>query len=146
MLERQNIKPEPILKDDAPWIKPLYVECFGKEDPWLERLQDSKYEAYQVNKKAFIFTSTVGDQTDLLTIGVDKETRKQGLGSILLNWIIDKAPAGQKIFLDVECQNTAAINMYKKFGFESISIRKGYYLQDDGTALDALVMAYQKAA
>ena len=145
MLERQNIKPEPISKDDAPWIKPLFVECFGKEDPWFERLGDSKYEAYQLNKQAFIFTYIVVDQTDLLTIGVNKEARKQGLATKLLNWIIDKSPAGQKIFLDVECQNIAAINLYKKIGFELISVRKGYYQQDNGTAIDALVMAYQKA-
>ncbi len=145
MLELQNIKPAPISKDDAPWIKPLFVECFGKEDPWLERLADNKYEAYQVNKQAFIFTYIVGNQTDLLTIGVDKSTRKQGLATKLLNWVIDHAPAGQKIFLDVECQNIAAINLYKKFGFELISVRKGYYQQDNGTAIDALVMAYQKA-
>jgi ribosomal protein S18 acetylase RimI-like enzyme len=145
MLEHQNTKPAPISKDDAPWIKPLYVECFGKEDPWLERLGDCKYEAYQINKRAFIFTYIVEDQTDLLTIGVDREARKQGLATLLINWVIDKAPAGQKIFLDVECQNIAAISLYKKIGFESISIRKGYYPQNDGTAIDALVMAYQKA-
>ena len=121
MSEPLNTKPERILKDDAPWIKPLYVECFGKEDPWLERIADSKYEAFQVNKQAFIFTYIVGDQTDLLTLGVNKNTRKQGLATKLINWVIDRAPLGQKIFLDVECQNTAAINHSKKIVFESFN-------------------------
>ena len=146
MLELLNIKPEPILKEDALWIKPLFIECFGKEDPWLERLEDSRYEAYQINKQAFIFTLVVDEQTDLLTIGVNKETRQQGLATKLLNWVIGKASPGQKFFLDVECQNTAAINLYKKIGFELLSVRRAYYLQDNGTATDALVMSYQKAA
>ena len=144
MSKLQNIKPELISSADATWIKPLFVECFGKEDPWLERLENSNYGAYKIDKLAFIFTCTVGDCTDLLTIGVNKSTRQQGLGTSLLKWIIAKAPSGQKIFLDVECQNTAAINLYKKIGFEFISVRKSYYPQSDGTAIDALVMGYQK--
>jgi ribosomal protein S18 acetylase RimI-like enzyme len=62
----------------------------------------------------------------------------------LLKWLIAKAPEGQKFFLDVECQNIPAIELYKKIGFEFVSIRKGYYPQLSAPALDAFVMTYQK--
>lgn len=144
MLERQNIKPEPITKDDAFWFQPLFKACFNRQDPWMAHLGDSKYEAFHIKKHAFIFTYTIEDYTDLLTLGVHLDQRKKGLATFLLEFIIHKAPKNQKFFLDVECKNNAAICLYKKIGFELVSIRKGYYPQVDGSAIDAFVMTYQK--
>ncbi len=143
MLEPQNIKPEPITKDNS-WFQPLFKACFNREDPWSQHLGDTKYEAFHINKQAFIFTYTVEDYTDLLTLGVHPNQRKKGLATFLLGWVIAKAPESQKFFLDVECQNTAAIHLYRKIGFEMVSIRKGYYPQPSGLAIDAFVMTYQK--
>ena len=42
----------------------------------------------------------------------------------------------QRAYLEVRVRNNVAINLYKKFGFETISTRKGYY--KDGE--DAYVM------
>ncbi|MCX7343455.1 MAG: GNAT family N-acetyltransferase [Proteobacteria bacterium] len=144
MLELQNIKPEPILNDDAVWFKQLFFECFGKEDTWLENFEDNKYQTFHIKRQSFIVMYVVNDQTDLLTIGVAKNARKQGLATKLINWAIDMAPLGQKFFLEVECSNTAATNLYKKIGFKQISVRKNYYQKDDDGAVDALVMTYQK--
>lgn len=143
MLEPQNIKPEPISKDDAAWFKSLFFECFDKEESWLKHLNNSKYKAFHTNKQAFIFTYTVEDQTDILTIGVAKCARNQGLALSLIDWVIVNSPRGQKIFLEVEATNLVAINLYKKSGFQQISIRKDYYQKNDGTTIDALVMSYQ---
>lgn len=145
MLELQNIKPEPILNDDVAWFKQLFFECFGKEDSWLENFEDNKYQTFHIKRQSFIVIYEVNDQTDLLTIGVAKNARKQGLATKLINWAIDIAPLGQKFFLEVECNNTAAINLYKKIGFNQISVRKNYYQKGDEDAVDALVMTYQKS-
>lgn len=184
MLELQNIKPEPISKDDTGWFKPLFFECFGKEDLWLEHLEDTlmlnknnkssgyrgqavvrrydqptdvprldrgvhdlkhaKYKAFHINKQAFIFTYTIDDQTDILTIGVAKNARNQGLALALIQWVITNSSDNQKFFLEVECTNTAAINLYKKIGFQQSSVRKDYYKKYDGSTIDALVMTYFK--
>lgn len=144
MLEPQNIKPEPITKDDAAWFQPLFKICFEREDMWLKHLRDQKYEAFHLNRQAFIFTYTVENYTDVLTIGAHPDQRKRGLAGYLLKWMIARAPEAQKFFLDVECENIAAIQLYKKVGFELISIRKGYYPQLSGSAHDAYVMTYQK--
>jgi ribosomal protein S18 acetylase RimI-like enzyme len=144
MLELQSIKPDPISRDDAFWFQPLFEVCFNREDPWLQQLGDQKYEAFHIDRKAFIFTYTIDDYTDLLTFGVHPDQRKKGLATILLEWVIAKAPTAQNFFLDVECKNVAAIHLYKKIGFELISIRKRYYPQPFGLPIDAFVMTYQK--
>ncbi len=144
MLEHQNTKPEPITKHDAFWFQPLFKVCFDREELWSQHLGDHKYEAFHISKQAFIFTYTVDDSTDLLTIGVHPDQQKKGLATYLLKWVIAKALEGQKFFLDVECQNIAAIQLYKKIGFEFVSIRKRYYPQFSAPALDAFVMTYQK--
>ncbi len=144
MLEHQNIKPEPITKDDASWFQPLFKVCFDREELWSQHLGDNKYEAFHIDKQAFIFIYTVEDCTDLLTLGVHPAQRKKGFATALLKWVITKAPKAQRFFLDVECQNIAAIQLYKKIGFEFVSIRKRYYPQFSGPALDAFVMTYQK--
>jgi ribosomal protein S18 acetylase RimI-like enzyme len=144
MLELQNIKPELITRDNATWFQPLFKACFDREELWSQHLGETKYEAFHIGKQAFIFTYTIEEYTDLLTLGVHPDQRKHGLATFLLEWIIAKAPKAQKFFLDVECRNTAAISLYKKIGFEMVSIRKGYYPQSSGPAIDAYVMAYQK--
>lgn len=144
MFVLQNIKPEPIIQSDVSWFQQLFKVCFERDDPWFQHLGKPKYEAFHLDRQVFLFTYTVEDYTDILTIGVHPSLRKRGLASFLLNWMIENAPKGQKFFLEVECQNTAAIRLYTKIGFELISIRKGYYPQNSGPALDAHVMAYQK--
>lgn len=143
MLEHQTIKPAPITKDDASWYKPLYTLCFFRQDPWLENIEDPKFQAFHLNKQAFIFIQVVDTSVDILTIGVHPDFRKKGFAQLLLEYLINKAPFEQAFFLEVERTNTAAINLYKKVGFKEISIRKGYYPKVNGGAVDALVMAYQ---
>lgn len=145
MLEPQNIKPEPISESDIDWFQALFKLCFDRDDTWIEHLGKPKYEAFHLHRQAFILTYTVEDYTDLLTIGVHPDQRRKKVAASLLEWVIVQSPKAQKFFLEVECQNTAAIGLYKKIGFELISIRKGYYTQPSGgPALDAHVMTYQK--
>ncbi len=69
------------------------------------------------------------DTADLLDIAVDPDVQGQGIGSRLMQFLIDECRARgvNTIFLEVRVTNTRAIALYKKFGFEQISIRKNYY-------------------
>ena len=83
------------------------------------------------------------DEAELLTIAVDPKWRGRGLGHALLNAAFDDllmSPA-KKMFLEVSEENTAAIKLYQRHGFTTISSRKGYYPRPDGSAATALVMA-----
>jgi GNAT superfamily N-acetyltransferase len=66
------------------------------------------------------------DICELKRLFVRDEYRKFGLGSILMQKIIDDARATgyKKMYLDTLQRLTAALNLYKKFGFEEI---EAYY-------------------
>ena len=52
--------------------------------------------------------------------------------------IFVKTISGKHITLEVASQNTIAIHLYEKMGFQKISIRKNYYRNGD----DAIIMAF----
>ncbi len=81
--------------------------------------------------------SLLFDHSDILTIAVLPEYRNLHIGSMLLKAIIEKTDnmLYEKMFLEVRESNTPAINMYKKYGFDEISIRKNYYTNNGENAI-----------
>ena len=77
------------------------------------------------------------DSIDLFEIAVLKEKQGKGYGNMLLNYTADIfCKNGRKIFLEVNENNEKAIKLYKKNGFEEISVRKNYY----GNNQNAVIM------
>lgn len=80
-----------------------------------------------------------GGQADVVTVAVAAAHWGQGIGSTLLEALI--AEAGRRgcteVFLEVRTDNTRAQDLYRRYGFTKIGIRRGYY-QPSGA--DALVM------
>lgn len=73
------------------------------------------------------------DEADLMNIVVKKSARNQHIGSLLLDNLLKYAKKNNilSIMLEVNEKNTPAILLYKKYGFEQISVRKNYYNKDD---------------
>lgn len=101
-----------------------------------ELLSDSSL--YVVAKKqneiiGFAGIKVVIDEADIMNIVVKKSYRNNGIGSLLLEnlILISNKKNLNFINLEVDCKNTIAINLYKKFGFEEISLRKNYYKNND---------------
>ena len=68
------------------------------------------------------------DDVEITNIVTKKNERKKGIGKRLLDKLIQMAFDLKKdISLEVNEVNTAAINLYKKAGFEEVGIRKKYY-------------------
>lgn len=91
----------------------------------------------------FALIRTVADESELLSIAVDPRWRGKGVGRALMDAAfadLMMSPA-RRMFLEVDEQNHAAIRLYEKLGFATISSRKGYYPRPDGSAATALVMA-----
>jgi len=65
-------------------------------------------------------------QTDLITVVVHSQKRKQGLGFLLLSEF-KKQFAPEAIFLEVDPTNEAAVKLYLKSGFQVLGVRKKYY-------------------
>lgn len=79
------------------------------------------------------------DEGHITNIAVHPEFRNMGVGSLLLQGLIDRARERDisRMTLEVRRNNETAQRLYRKFGFEVKGIRKGYYA-DNGE--DALIM------
>jgi len=79
------------------------------------------------------------DEAHITNIAVSVDHRRKKYGEALLKRIIDDCYLEKikYITLEVRVSNTAAINLYQKYGFSSFGTRKGYY-QDNNE--DALIM------
>lgn len=79
------------------------------------------------------------EEAHVTTIAVKKEYRKHHIGELLLQQMIE---TGYKVeakwfTLEVRVSNMPALSLYKKYGFDSLGVRRKYY-QDNNE--DALIM------
>jgi [ribosomal protein S18]-alanine N-acetyltransferase len=82
---------------------------------------------------------TAGAEADVLTIAVTLARWGEGTGTALLDALLAEAARRgcTEVFLEVRIDNTRAQQLYRRYGFTEIGVRKGYY-QPSGA--DALVM------
>ena len=92
------------------------------------------YKENNINK-GFIHIQNGLDIIDLLNIIVKPEYQNQGIGSVLLKYIIDNKQ-DKKIMLEVRSKNINAIKLYQKYVFKIINIRKNYYKDDDAIIME----------
>ena len=112
-------------------ILEIHNENFEKKDiSFFENLNNIKY-IFETKSSYLILLDSI-DVYEIFEIAVRNSEKRKGLASELLS----KLPNDKEIFLEVNENNIAAINLYKKFGFEQISIRKKYYNNKD----DAIIM------
>ena len=71
----------------------------------------------------------LGDQTQITTLGVKKEYQRNGYAKMLMEKCVEvtKHLGYRNINLEVRISNQKAINLYKKYGFKIVTIRKNYY-------------------
>jgi ribosomal-protein-alanine N-acetyltransferase len=87
------------------------------------------------NILGFIDYSKMYENMEINYIFVKEEYRCLGIASKLLKYIIDNNEF-YNITLEVNVFNKNAINLYKKFDFNIISIRKQYYNGVDGYLME----------
>lgn len=85
----------------------------------------------------------VQDEGDITNVAVKEKVRKQGIGTQLLEHLLEKTKEQGvgKLFLEVRAGNKKAIALYKKMNFKEIGIRKEYY-QDP--VEDAILMEHER--
>lgn len=100
------------------------------------RNKNSKFIIVKSNNEIIGFAgiSIVLDVADITNIVIKKTFRGKGISNILLQNIIDLAKSNNctTINLEVNSINTVAINLYKKFDFKQVGLRKNYYNSQDG--------------
>ena len=80
----------------------------------------------------------IEEEAEILRLLVQKESRRTGVGTLILRELIASLAKLQtkQIFLEVEENNTAARALYRKMGFTELSVRKNYY----GSHRNAIIM------
>jgi ribosomal-protein-alanine N-acetyltransferase len=132
---------------DVPAVHALEEECFSS--PW----DISAYYRELQNSSAFYIVAhrseqvvgyggmwTVSDEAHIVTLAVDREFRRQGVGRRLLAALLKEARRRRvaRVTLEVRVSNQAAQRLYAEFDFRTIAFRREYY-PDNGE--DAAVMA-----
>ncbi len=90
----------------------------------------------------FALTRHVLDEEEILLLAVLPSDRGAGMGKRLLTKVMDKARERSvtRVFLEMRDGNPAE-HLYRRFGFEKIGHRKGYYRGAVGGPLDAITFA-----
>lgn len=92
--------------------------------------------------KGFAGFWVMSDEAHLTNIAVRERHYRQGLGELLLISVIDLAAElnARIITLEVRVSNTAAQNLYSKYGFTRAGLRYGYYIDNKE---DAVLMSLE---
>jgi [ribosomal protein S18]-alanine N-acetyltransferase len=79
------------------------------------------------------------DEAHITTIATHPDYRHRGLGELLLVSLFDIAYdiGARQVTLEVRVSNSVAQNLYRKYGFRELGVRRRYY-SDNGE--DALIM------
>ncbi len=122
--------------DTVDFIAYAEKACF--EDPWDETavrsVTGNEYGIVTVDDgKGYALGRISFDEAELYRIAVLPEKRGNGTGRKLLDDFIAECTrrGAVKIFLEVRSRNVPAISLYEHAGFVRLSVRKGYYPDDD---------------
>ncbi len=81
----------------------------------------------------------VAGEAHITNIAVREQSRRQGIGELLLISLIELAMEldAQLVTLEVRASNTAAQGLYAKYGFTQVGVRRGYYTdnREDGVLM-----------
>jgi ribosomal-protein-alanine N-acetyltransferase len=135
-------------RDDIEQIAALEQRIFS--DPWspeafaVEETRDPSRWARVVavaetnEVAAYLIAWFVADEVHLGNVAVAPEHRRQGLAQQLMDELIEagRRRGARLVTLEVRRSNRSAQDLYRKNGFYTVMIRRGYYQDRE----DALVM------
>jgi [ribosomal protein S18]-alanine N-acetyltransferase len=82
----------------------------------------------------------MANEAHVINIAVQEQCRRRGLGELLLISLIDKAIElkASLVTLEVRASNIVAQNLYTKYGFQQVGVRRAYYTDNRE---DAIIMS-----
>ena len=129
-----------------PAVMALELELFEKSpwseaQFWSELAADHRFMWVAHDEEELVGYAGINiDQyeSEIMTIAVRPSHQGRGLGSALLQRMLDASDAAQtpRALLEVEVGNDAATSLYERFGFVRNGVRPNYY----GLGIDALLM------
>lgn len=114
-----------------------------KDDSFADELKKD-YSHYFVAETDGEIMSYAGiwciyETAELIRIATSPNHQKKGVAKELMQAILECAKncGCERMMLEVRKSNIPAQKLYKKFGFNEISIRKGYYNGEDAVIMEA---------
>ncbi len=147
------IRLEPLLpasiKVFATLLSDLHRTCFP-DDPWPpQAFADlgamagifGRIASEDAGPAGLALAQGLGEECEILTLGVIPARRRAGIGSALLAAVVAEArrQGAQTLFLEVAQDNSAARALYATHGFVQIGRRANYYRRPS-CLVDALVL------
>jgi [ribosomal protein S18]-alanine N-acetyltransferase len=141
--ERMTI--EPMTTGDIPVVTRIERASFSTVWP-----SDAFYNELNTNKVAHYFVGRIDDRvvayggiwviledSHVTTIAVDPAFRGKRLGEVMLLHLIDEAIERGAAWLTLEVResNVVAQQLYRKYGFTTVTMRRGYYSDDNESAM-----------
>lgn len=121
----------------------IHAQCYPPDEAWSSTVFGLQLEVPTAfclfdTRGGLVLARVVLDESEIVTLAVAPAVRRQGLAEALLRAARDQAwrQGADKMFLEVDVNNTAARALYDKLGFQPIGRRAGYY----ASGADALVM------
>jgi ribosomal-protein-alanine N-acetyltransferase len=140
---------EPVSRASVGLLSALHRICFP-EDPWDIRaiveilgipgfFGQMAWEAK--TSVGFGLAVDLGEECEILSLGVVPQQRRAGIGAALLDSICFEARmrGADSVALEVAQDNAAARALYTKQGFSVVGHRRDYYCQA-GRLVDALIL------
>ena len=142
---------EPAETRDADTLATLHAQGFHRGWPsadfasYIAGRDTLVYVACDAKRKiaGFAMLRLAADEAELITIAVEPRWRKKGVGRALMDALLTdlRMTPARRLFLEVAADNPAALRLYARLGFTTISERQGYYARPDGRPATAIVMA-----
>jgi ribosomal-protein-alanine N-acetyltransferase len=152
-----KLEPRPNLGDHSPLLIEAMADADVKEVLRIEQQSFSTqwpsnafYQELHDNKLAHYFVGRIGNRvvayggiwviledSHITTIAVHPDYRGRKYGEVMLLRLLDEAieRGASWMTLEVRESNTVAQALYRKYGFTTVSTRKGYYSDNNENAL-----------
>ena len=117
----------------SPWSRLSFEESLTMQECGEEPSGNKKYICRVIESGdvivGYLVVCPIADELHILNIATASQYQGLGVGHLLMEEIIRLSVVSQhhKIFLEVRASNEIAQNLYLKWQFEKISIRKRYY-------------------
>jgi ribosomal-protein-alanine N-acetyltransferase len=118
-----------------PWTRGMFSDALASG--YLCKIFESAGEML-----GYVVLMPAVDEMHLLDISIAAAQQRRGLGRSLLDEAKQLARdiKMQRMLLEVRPSNAAAIALYRAAGFSEIGRRRGYYVAENNTREDAIVM------
>jgi len=149
--EREAVTLSPMTPEQLDAV--LAIEVMAYSHPWSRgNFRDSLNPLFQAqclwlgDELIGYFLAMKGfEETHLLNITVAPARQGQGWGHMMLDALSlwSRSEGAQWLWLEVRQSNQRALQVYQRYGFKQVSIRKDYYPSDRQQREHAVVMSLQ---